>query len=130
MTELDQALEKYIQDENHQAAYYELILKSDFYIPIVDDDNDTPLSEKASVTPLIMEADKKSYIMLFDSEERLSSWSKQPINYLVLAGFKVAELSTPKLHWALNTGVSFAKEFVPEEISWLKQIASSDQGAP
>jgi len=126
MTELDQALEKYMQDENQQAAYYNLILNSDFYIPIEEDDSDTPLTGKAAVTPLILESEHKSYLMLFDSEERLSSWAKQPVNYVLLAGFKVAELSPPELHWALNTGVSFAKEFVPEEISWLKEVASSE----
>ncbi|HEY5674699.1 MAG TPA: SseB family protein [Malonomonas sp.] len=129
MTELDQALERYVQDENQQAAYYQLILNSDFYIPIEEDDSDTPLNEKAAVTPLILQADNKPYLMLFDSEERLSSWAKQPVNYVLLAGFKVAELSTPELHWALNTGVSFAKQFVPEEIRWLKEVASSEPEA-
>ena len=32
MTELDHALESFIQDENKQTAYYDLVLKCDFYI--------------------------------------------------------------------------------------------------
>jgi len=58
--------------------------------------------------------------MLFDTEERLSAWAQQPTDFVVLAGFKLAELSTPELHWAVNLGGGYAKEFVPEEISWLK----------
>ena len=119
MTELDKALEKYIQDENEQAQYYDLVLNTDFYIPITEA-LDSPLEEQENVTPLIVETDGKPYLMLFDSEERLFSWARQEIHYVVIAGFGVAELSTPGLHWAINVGGQFAKELVPDEIGWLK----------
>jgi hypothetical protein len=47
--------------------------------------------------------------MLFDSEERLSAWARNPTSYVVLAGFKVAEISTQNLHWAVNLGGGYAK---------------------
>ena len=125
MTPLDEALARFIQDECHQDAYYELILNTDFYIPLNTDADETPVEETDSVTPLVVEADGKSYLMLFDSEERLTAWAQKPTGYVVLAGFKVAELSTPNLHWAANLGGGYAKEFVPDEISWLK-AASAD----
>lgn len=121
MTALDKALEKYIQDDNYQAEYYDLILNSDFYIPLASDDSDTPLAEKEGFKPLILESEQKPYMLLFDSEERLTAWAKQPTDYIILAGFKAAELSVPGLHWAVNTGAERSKEFVPDEISWLKE---------
>lgn len=119
MTELDQALEQYIRDDNQQAPYYDLVLNTDFYIPITDDEV-TPLEGKEGFTPLVIEADDKPYLMLFDREERLTGWAKKPINYVILAGYGVARISTPGLHWVVNAGEEFAKEFVPEEISWLR----------
>lgn len=126
MTELDKALEKYLQDEAEQATYYDLILKTDFYIPLNSEDTDTPLEQQQSVTPLILKSDDKHYMMLFDSEEKLTSWAQKPTDYVVLAGYKVAELTIPKLHWAVNIGSGFAKEFLPEEIDWLKTAATSE----
>ena len=120
MTELDQSLEQYLQDEKHQADYYDLLLNTDFFIPITDPSAAAPTAED-NVTPLIVETDGKPYIMLFDSEERLFSWAKQSVNYVVITGYGVAKISPPNLHWAVNIGGQFAKELVPEEISWLKE---------
>ncbi len=121
MTELDQALQKFIQDEEQQDQYYDLILKTDFYIPLDTEGSETPLDGQESVTPLILKSADKHYILLFDSEERLSNWSKKPVNYVVMAGYGIAAISTPDLHWAINVGSEFAKEFVPDEINWLKE---------
>jgi hypothetical protein len=121
MTELDQALEKLMQDEQQQAQYYDLVLNTDFYIPISEADTDDSIEDKEAVTPLIFESEGKSYLMLFDREERLTDWAKQPVPFVVVAGFQIAKLSTPDLHWAVNIGGQFAKEFVPDEINWLKE---------
>ena len=121
MTDLDKALEKYLQDDETQTAYYDLVLNTDFYIPINDDESGPGLQEKESVSPTVFQSEGKSYLMLFDSEERLSAWAGNPINYVILAGFKLAEISTVNLHWAVNIESGFAKEFVPDEISWLKE---------
>jgi len=120
MTALDDALEKSIANENEQDQYYELVLKTDFYIPITDDDSDTPLEERESVTPLVLESEGKHYVLLFDTEERVKSWSKEPVKYMILAGYEMAKYTPAGLHWAINIGTDRAKEFVPEEINWLK----------
>lgn len=124
MTPLDEALAKFIRDESHQDAYYQLILNTDFYIPLSTATDEAPLEDPASVAPMVVEADGKSYLMLFDTEERLSAWAQKPTNFVLLAGFKVAEISTPELHWAVNIGGGYAKEFVPDEISWLKAASA------
>ena len=117
MSELDQALKKYREDDKHQATYYELILNTDFYIPICDPGED----EQDSVVPLVFESEGKSYLMLFDSEQRLTAWAKKEVRHAVVAGHLLAEISTPEIHWAVNFGVGKAKEFVPDEIKWLKE---------
>jgi len=116
MTELDQALEKYREDDEQQATYYELVLNTDFYIPICDPSEE----EQESVAPLVFESEGKSYLMLFDSEERLTAWAKQEVRHAVIAGHLLAQISTPEIHWAVNFGDGNAKEFVPDEIKWLK----------
>ena len=121
MTALDKALEKYIADENKQGQYYDLVLSTDFYIPIKNDGSDAPIEERESVTPLVFESEGKHYVLMFDSEERVKSWSKQPIKYMLLAGYEMAKHTPAGIHWAINLGGQFAKEFVPDEINYLKQ---------
>jgi len=130
MTALDEALEQYLQDDEHQSAYYDIVLNTDFYIPLDDEDTATPLGEKESVSPLVVESEGKSYMVLFDTEKGLTAWAKRPANYVILAGFKAVETSVPDLHWAVNFGGDYAKEFVPEEISWLvESINASEEEA-
>jgi len=123
MTALDNALEKYIDDPNQQSQYYELVLKTDFYIPIVDDGDATPVEQRENVTPLVLKSDDKPYILLFDTEERVNSWSKEPVQYMILAGYEMVKHTPAGLHWAVNIGSERAKEFVPDEIAYLKTLA-------
>jgi len=122
MTALDDALEKYITDENQQAQYYDLILNTDFYIPITDDGSDTPVEERENVSPLVLESEGKHYVLLFDTEERVNNWVKKPVTYIILAGYEMVRHTPANLHWAVNIGNERAKEFVPDEISWLKSL--------
>lgn len=122
MTALDEALEKFIADPNQQSQYYDLLLKTDFYIPIVADASDTLIEERENVTPLVLQSEGKPYILLFDTEERVNSWSKQPIEYMILAGYEMAKHSPSGLHWAINIGSARSKQLLPEEIAYLKTL--------
>ncbi len=122
MTALDDALEKYIADDNEQAQYYDLILKTDFYIPIVSDGTDTPIEERENVTPLVLEAEGKHYVLMFDTEERVNSWAKEPIEYVILAGYEMVNHTPAEICWAINLGSPRAKEFVPDEIAYLRTL--------
>lgn len=122
MSQLDQALEKFLADETQQEQYYELILHTDFYIPLTDQNNAPELSQQQEVTPLILESDDKPYLMLFDSEERLAAWAKRKINFTILTGANIVKFSPESLNWAVNIGGHFSKEIVPEEIQWLKSM--------
>lgn len=125
MSKLDQALEAYLKDETQQNAYYEMILNTDFYIPVQTDENETSVQQQESVKPLILESENKYYMMLFDSEERLKEWAKGPVRFAIITGQLAADISSPTLHWAMNVGSTFAKEFVPDEIAYLKTFISA-----
>lgn len=124
MSELDQALEAYLKDDAQQDAYYALVLANDLYVPLQADGSEATAETLESVRPLILESDAKHYMMLFDSAERLREWGKEELPYAVITGRLAAEISSPALHWAVNIGSGFAKEFVPEEIAYLKELAS------
>jgi len=123
MSKLDQALEAYLKDETQQDAYYAMVLDTDFYVPLQIDENETSVQSQESVQPLILESEGKYYVMLFDSEERLKEWAKKSVRFAIITGQLAADISTPNLHWAMNVGSAFAKEFVPEEIAHLKTFA-------
>lgn len=125
MTALDQALQKFIQNDEEHSQYYDLFLNSQFHIPTIEDEAEsgkTTVSENDAISPIILEADSKSYLMLFDNEERLTAWAKQSVNFVVLPGYVIAEMTTPELHWAVNVGTDYSKEFVPDEIAWLQDV--------
>jgi peptidyl-prolyl cis-trans isomerase C len=122
MTALDEALQKYIDDETQQAQFYDQVLKTDFYIPIVTESTDVPIDKRENVTPLVLEAEGKPYALMFDTEERVNSWAKKPIEYIILAGYEMVKHTPSGLYWAINIGSERAKEFVPEEIAYLKSL--------
>ncbi|BCR06543.1 hypothetical protein DESUT3_36120 [Desulfuromonas versatilis] len=127
MNELDKALDKYIQDANEQGPYYELVLNTQFFIPTNDEQawaGKTEIAANESIAPIIVQSEGKRYMMLFDSEQRLSQWAKKQVSYAVLPGHAIAGMTPPGLHWAVNIGSGFAKEFVPDEIAWLKKLVS------
>lgn len=125
MTDLDKALDLYMQDEKAQAPYYDLVLNSNFYIPVHDHGETVgqqDLKDNDEIVPLILNADDNEYLMLFESEERLMGWANEKISYVVVAGDVIAQMTPPELHWALNMGTDYQKQFVPDEIGWLKEI--------
>jgi len=124
MSQLDDALKAYIEDENQQEAYYRLFLKTDFYVPLANQGTQEEIEKEGGVTPLILESEEKPYMMMFESEERLAAWAKKTDTpHAIFSGAAVAQFSPAGLYWAVNMGSEFAKEFVPEEINWLKQLA-------
>lgn len=123
MTPLDTALAKYIADDNEANPYYDLVLNSSFHIPTFDEapeEGQPAVAENDAISPVLLESDGKTYLMLFDSEERLRAWAKQTVSFVVLPGYAIAEMTTRELHWAVNVGTDYSKEFVPEEIAWLQ----------
>ena len=127
MTELDQALEALRADpDDHkaQSGFYDLFLNSSFFIPTVDEMVDTvdkKGKEKIEV-PLIIVDDGVDYLVFFDRQQRLDDWAEKETLSLQLPGHVLAEMTTAELHWAMNIGTDYNKQFAPDEIAWLKDV--------
>jgi hypothetical protein len=128
MTELDKALEIFQQNRDdvaNRTSFYDLFLNATFFVPTQEDKNPNAEGEgppEGHVAPLIIEAEGNDYLVFFDSEERLRNWAQAEVNFVEVPGHVLAAISTPPLHWALNVGAEFSKEFSPEEIAWLREV--------
>ncbi len=127
MTELDQALEALRADpDDHkaQSGFYDLFLNSSFFIPTVDEmieTEDKKGKEKVEV-PLIIVDNGIDYLVFFDQQQRLNDWAEKEAPSLQLPGHVLAEMTTAELHWAMNIGTDYNKQFAPDEIAWLKDV--------
>ena len=125
-TALDDALVELRLDMNNrkaQSKYYDLFLNATFYVPTLDEqqltEGDAPA--EGQVLPLVMEADGNDYLMLFDTLERLKAWREAGGSWVEVPGHVLAATSMPPLHWALNVGTDYSKQFLPDEIAWLRE---------
>jgi peptidyl-prolyl cis-trans isomerase C len=127
LTALDQALKTLredIDDAKRQSKYYDLFLNSTFCVPTLDQQETAggAAVEEGQVLPLVIESEGNDYLMLFDSEERLKSWAEDDVKWVGVPGFVLAATTMPPLHWALNVGTEYSKQFHPDEIAWLREV--------
>lgn len=132
MTEIDKALEIFRQDTNNQenqSQFFDLFLNSTFFVPIVPETEKerAGISAEQGALPLIIEAEGRDYLMLFDTRERMNAWAEAEIESIEVPGFLLAATSEPPLCWAMNVGTEHSKQFVPEEIVWLKEAVERCQ---
>ncbi len=120
MTKIDDAIKLCIDDAKMQPQFYELFLNTLFYIPVIDEDD--MLMHEDGAPPLLVEANDKTYLMVFDSINRLTNWANAEAKYLPVAGHSIAEMSSSDIYWALNYGTEYQKFFEPAEIEWLKVV--------
>jgi peptidyl-prolyl cis-trans isomerase C len=62
------------------------------------------------------------YLVFFDQQQRLDDWAGEEVPSLQLPGHVLAEMTTAELHWAMNIGTDYNKQFAPDEIAWLKEV--------
>lgn len=132
MNAIDQALEIFRQDTNkqeNQSQFFDLFLNTTFFVPIIPEDEREKAGIPAGdgVLPLVIEADGNDYLMLFDSRERMNAWAESEVECIEVPGFLLAATSEPPLCWALNVGTDHSKQFIPEEIVWLKEAVKRCQ---
>ncbi len=128
MTELDKALEALRLDMDNakgQSKFYDIFLNATFCVPTLDqqelgDSAEAP--EEGQVLPLIIESEGNDYLMLFDTEERMKSWAQDDVKWVGVPGYVLAATTMPPLHWALNVGCEYSKQFLPDEIAWLREV--------
>lgn len=138
MTPLDKAMKSLhedpdnIENRNH---FYSLFLQTSFFVPTFDEESgemakgDGEVENPEKALPLIMEADGSNYLMLFDHEDRVVAWAEEGVKCVTLPGYVAVAMATEGLHLAMNVGTDYSKQFVPEEISWLRQIVEKSQEA-
>jgi type III secretion system (T3SS) SseB-like protein len=126
MTELDHALEALRQDMDDaksQSRFYDLFLNASLFVPTLDEQPQgaEPLQE-GQVLPLVIESEGNDYLMLFDTVERLKAWTHAEAKWVEVPGHVLAATTMPPLHWALNVGTGYSKQFLPDEIAWLREV--------
>ena len=135
MTKLDLALETLRQDMNDaksQSTYYDLFLNATFFVPIQDAgsvEGAAEVIEEGDVLPLVIESEGNDYLMLFDTKERLIAWAHAEVDCVEIPGHLLAATSIAPLHWALNVGTDYSKQFLPDEIAWLREVVEQCNAA-
>jgi peptidyl-prolyl cis-trans isomerase C len=136
MTGLDQALQTLredMADAKRQSKFYDIFLNMSFYVPTLDQQelDDASVVEEEQVLPLIIESEGNDYLMIFDTEERLKNWAGADAAWVAVPGYVLAATTMPPLHMALNAGTEYSKQFLPDEIAWLRQVVERcNQAAP
>lgn len=124
---LDQALQilrEEMTDPKRQSKFYDIFLNTTFFVPKFDQqelDGESTV-EEGQVLPLIIESEGNDYLMLFDTEERLKDWAADDVTWVEVPGYVLAATTMPPLHWALNVGTEYSKQFLPDEIAWLREV--------
>ena len=129
MTPLDTAYVTAMQSKQ-EAIFYNAFLSSTIFVATID----APATEKTkrtgeneTISPIIIESNGEKYIMLFDTQERLSLWAKREVGFVAIPGHTIVEMMGTEFHWALNVGTDHVKTFAPDEIKWLKQNLNKAQ---
>ncbi len=129
MSDLDKALSalrKDPEDRSAQSGFYDLFLNTLFFVPTTNEmfSPDGDSDEQEVEVPLIIENDGTDYLVFFDQQLRLNDWAEQDAPFVKLPGHVLAEMTTDELHWVMNIGTDHFKEFVPDEIAWLKDAVA------
>ncbi len=126
-TGLDQALQTLrldMNDASSQSKFYDIFLNTTFCVPTLDQqqlDGESAL-EEGQVLPLVIESEGNDYLMIFDTEERLKVWAADDVKWVEVPGYVLAATTMPPLHLALNVGTEYSKQFLPDEIAWLREV--------
>ncbi len=135
MTALDAALEILRQDMDNaksQSAYYDLFLNANFFVPSLDAqsvEGAAEAMEEGDVLPMVIENEGNDYLMLFDSRERLNAWAEAEVTCVEITGYMLAATTMAPLHWALNVGSDYSRQFLPDEIAWLRGVVEQCNAA-
>lgn len=138
MTSLDKALKELYDDPENtdkRHHFYSLFLQTNFLVPTFDEEKgdmargEGEPTDPQSALPLIMEADGNDFMLLFDHEDRVVAWAEEGVKCITIPGYVAVTMATDELHLAMNVGTDYSKQFVPEEIAWLKEVVEKSKDA-
>jgi len=124
MTPLDKALQAAMKDGVKAGQFYGLFLQTDIFIPtheVPEVEGERHVDDDEVINPIILENEGDKILLLFDQLERLQNFAHRELGYVVLPGHVILDSMPEGLRWVLNHGTDHAKEFVPEEIEYLKR---------
>ncbi|HEX5035172.1 MAG TPA: enhanced serine sensitivity protein SseB C-terminal domain-containing protein [bacterium] len=129
MTPLDQALLAAQQDPENQSLvdqFYAAFLGTALVVPIYEVPTNLPMNVpveadgKTSLKPIVIPSGEIHYIPVFDSLQKMVQWAQEEVRYMQIEAHSFIAGLHPDIYLALNPGQELAKEFVPDEIAWLK----------
>lgn len=116
--------------ERAESNFYDTFLNTELFFVINKDFQESGIAEAGEEFDVVMvEGDGQSYLMLFDSEERLQNWAKRDV--MVMASYGSDIIMNFEFNKntfiMLNHETDYWKEFAPEEISWLQSNIEEDK---
>ena len=127
MTPLDEVLLAAQNDPSRVDPFYSLFLATNLFVPIYD----RPAGDlEAPMRPIVIPDGAVQFIPVFDALDKLVNWAQQEVEYMQMEARAFLEGLHPSVHLALNPGDDLFKEFVPEEIQWLRSGGAQVPVAP
>lgn len=123
MTPLDLAHATMEEDSDDDAArlrFYERLAESELFLML---EQDEPGAED-QVTPELFDLGNARYVLVFDREERLASFSGEATPYVALSGRSVASmLAGQDIGLGVNLDVAPSSILLPHEaVAWLNEM--------
>jgi len=113
-----------------ESNFYDTFLNTELFFVINKEPPKSGIAEAGEEFDVVMvEGDGQSYLMLFDSEERLQNWAKRDVVFMESYGSEIImnfEFNN-NTFIMLNHETEYWKEFTPEEISWLRSNIEEDK---
>jgi hypothetical protein len=129
MSPLDNALQNAKSDQSQAAAFYNLFLSTDLYIPVNDSSQHNNIERRASenetFSPIIIVREGIKYMPVFDSKARLQDWAKREVNFIRLPAHGLLQNLDSAIHLVLNLGTPYFKDFVSDEVKMLQEMVRS-----
>ena len=125
MTELDEALQTARTEPTRANYFYDTFLNCPIYVPAQLEGKTEPswleIKEDERFKPMFISIEKHKVIPVFDSLEKMKTWSAQrPLDYLLLKAHIFIQLLGQDITVALNPGTAFSYHFPPEILESLR----------
>jgi hypothetical protein len=127
LSSIDSAYTAALEDESKKPLFYNAFINAEIFIPThepSESEQNKPESENETIAPMFIETDGVNYLVLFDSKQRLTNWTKTEVDFVALPGHAIVERMSEEFHWVLNPNTKHVKTFNPEEINWLKKAVA------
>ncbi len=123
MTPLDQAhmrMEEAPEDDARRLRYYQRLVECELFMLLETE----PADDR--IIPAVFPVEQQQYVLVFDSEERLVSFTDKPSPFAAMSGRRLVEmLSGQGLGMAVNPEIAPSSILLPAEVvDWIAGILS------